>query len=157
MKPQILLIILFLPLIHTNCTSQKKDTKTDNKASINVKQSKIEKIELKEQTRGTDRMTTYTPTSRVASLNGEVTTSAISSEAWQKITTEVNAIDLSKISALESPTTGRFTDRALSSFISITVDGKVYTSSTFDSGTPPKELEGLYREITTGIIKKKTR
>ena len=64
-------------------------------------------------------------------------------------------IDLSKISDLKAPTTGRHSDRAMIASIIITAGGKEYTSSDFDSGHPPKELEALYKVIN-GPKKTKT-
>ncbi|MEI7487029.1 MAG: hypothetical protein WCJ72_06390 [Chryseobacterium sp.] len=56
-------------------------------------------------------------------------------------------IDLSKISLLESPTTNRYSDRALSSSISIISNKENYQSSDFDAGNPPKELNILYNTL----------
>ncbi|PKF74658.1 hypothetical protein [Chryseobacterium sp. PMSZPI] len=157
-KVAIPLITILINIIYLNCTSQKKNNEIKNKPLINLQQSKIEKIELTEQTRGTNRVIIYTPTSKVSSLNGNSVTSPISVEEWKKITAQVNLIDLSKISTLQSPTTGRFSDRALAATISITYENNVFTSSSFDAGIPPKELENLYDEIqnnsTKNIIKK---
>ncbi|MBB6369113.1 hypothetical protein [Chryseobacterium shigense] len=109
--------------------------------------SKIEKIEVTEQTRGTNRLITFTPDSKITSVNGNVTTSILSAVNWENIVKNAEAIDLSKIASFQSPTEGRFGDRALYSSILITKGGKVYESSNFDAGNPPKELENLYNAL----------
>ncbi|AZA78145.1 hypothetical protein EG347_11775 [Chryseobacterium sp. G0186] len=155
MKAQSLLIITLLTLLNTNCTSQQKTQIDKNNSTYNAKQLKIEKIELKEQTRGTRRFTTFTPTSKTVSLNDNVTTFSLSADEWKKITEQVDQIKLSTISNLQAPTSARFSDGALSASISITSGDKIYTSSGFDSGVPPKELEKLYKIITTDHMGKK--
>jgi len=143
MKSSILLIISFIS-ININCTSQQKRNIYENKSIITQKSEKIEKIEVTEKTRGTNRTISFTPTSKIVSVNGSNTTTALSSIEWQNILKQITTIDLSKISLLESPTTHRYSDRALSSKIFITSNGKTYQSSDFDAGIPPKELENLY-------------
>lgn len=147
MKAQYLLILFFFILFNTNSTSQQKKVIHKNNSTYTTQKSKIEKIELKEQTRGTNRIITFTPDSKIISLNGEITTMPLSSDEWQKITKSASSIELSKISSLSSPTTDRYSDRALASTITIFSQGKKYTSSTFDSGNPPKELEILYKKL----------
>ncbi|MGU3375390.1 hypothetical protein [Chryseobacterium sp. M5A1_1a] len=148
MKTKSLLILTFITLLTTTCTSQQKPEISKNISTSNVQKLKIEKIELKEQTRGTRRFITFTPTSKVVSLNGEVTTFPLSSNEWKNITEQANQVELSKISALQSPTSARFSDGALSATVLITSDGQTYISSSFDAGVPPKELEKLYKVIT---------
>ncbi|MET3538785.1 hypothetical protein [Chryseobacterium limigenitum] len=143
MKSYILLIIS-CSLININCTSQQKSTISENKSIIIQKNEKIEKIEIIEKTRGTNRIISFTPTSKIVSVNGNITTTELPSIEWQNILKQATTIDLSKISLLESPTTNRYSDKALSSKISIISNGKTYLSSDFDAGVPPKELENLY-------------
>ncbi|PWN63390.1 hypothetical protein [Chryseobacterium oncorhynchi] len=147
MKAQSLSILVFSILLSTSCTSQQKAEINKDISISDVQKSKIEKIELQEQTRGTRKFITFTPNSKVVSLNGEVTTFPLSSGEWKKITEQANQVELSKISDLKSPTSARFSDGALSATVYITSDGKTYISSSFDSGVPPKELEKLYMVI----------
>ncbi|AZB00330.1 hypothetical protein EG359_12180 [Chryseobacterium joostei] len=148
MKPQSLLILAFSTLLNINCTSQQKAEINKNTSTSDIQKSKIEKIELQEQTRGTRKLITFTSSSKVVSLNGEATIFPLSSNEWKKITEQANQIELSKISTLKAPTSARFSDGALSATVYITSDGQTYTSSSFDSGVPPKELEKLYQVIT---------
>lgn len=146
MKPYILLIISCIS-ININCTSQQKATIPENKSVITQKNEKIDKIEITEKTRGTNRIISFTPTSKIVSVNGNITTTELSSIEWQNILKQITTIDLSKISLLESPTTNRYSDKALSSKISIISNGKNYQSLDFDAGSPPKDLENLYNVL----------
>lgn len=123
-------------------TAQKKSS-----IELRQKQLNIETIELTEQTRGTNRIFTFNSQSKTTSLNGNISTSDIISEEWQALIKEVSEIDLSKISELQSPTTDRYTDKALISTIIINDNGKKYESSAFDAGRPPLKLLNLYKKL----------
>ena len=142
-------------MLNIACTSSLSKTK-DNTTQVNNKQ-KIDKIELTEQTRGTNRKFTLTPNNLKTSVNNNITDSKITSSEWAAILHENNKLDLSKISTYQSTTTGRFSDRALSSKIIISSEEDLYQSSTFDSGNPPAELKSLYDEIQKLIATKKSR
>jgi len=150
------ILLISLSLLNITCTSQQKTEKNNNNLTNTEKKQKIDKIELKEQTRGTNRIITFNPGLISTSLNENITKSELLSSDWENIVKQVNLIDLSKISTYEAPTTGRYSDSALASTIIITSDGKTYQSSSFDAGIPPKELEGLYQllQSKTGISKK---
>lgn len=155
MKNYLIPIIISFVIFNSSCISQQNKDNQGNNSIKKANQLKVEKVELTEQTRGTNRLITFTSSSKISSLNGEITSSSITPEQWQNIYTQANLINLEKISTYESPTTGRFSDRALASSIIISVDGKQYKSSSFDAGMPPKELEALYNVLTNGIIKKR--
>ncbi len=140
-------LIMFAQLILVNsaCTSQKKPSINNDSPNVVQKISIIDKITITEQTRGTNRSIVYTPKGILKTVNGVETTIPISTEEWKNIEKEANLIDLSKFSSYESSTTGRFSDRALSSTIKITSGNSNYESATFDEGIPPKEYEVLYR------------
>lgn len=143
-------LILFTIIIATSATScMHKNTMENNTANISssVQQQKIEQIRLTERTRGFSRNIVITPSSKESNINEEITNTKISPAEWQAVSRLAQTIDLSKISDLKSPTTGRYSDQAMISSISITSGGKEYISSNFDSGRPPKELEALYKVI----------
>jgi hypothetical protein len=145
MKNTITAIIIFSIAITGSCSSQKNKENDQNK-SVTANQSyDIEKIELTEQTRGTDRKITFIPKSITVLLNGNSKVSDLSDSNWKSIAKEASLIDLNKLASYQSSTTGRFSDRALSSTITITYKGKTFRSSGFDAGIPPKELEALYQ------------
>lgn len=138
-------IILLISLI--NCANQNKNENNGKISTPTFKQQKIEKVQLREETRGINRNSVFTPTFKTAISNGDSTRSAMNPSEWDKIARQAEVLDLSKISELQSPTTGRYSDRALSATFIITSGGTVYTSATFDAGHPPKELEALYNTI----------
>lgn len=139
------LSILLIPLLlsSVNCTSQQKKPDVE-KTETAQKKSTVKKVEIRERTRGTNRIITFIPGSKITSLNGNVTTSVLAASDWKKIVKQAGMIDLSAIASLQAPTNGSATDRALASVITVTTDDGVYKSSSFDSGIPPKELENLY-------------
>lgn len=151
-----LLLIFLISISSISCNSQLKTSNVENKSTIYEKMTKIEKIEIAEQTRGINRTIVYTSTSKTISNNGEQTSEKLPSAEWEKIVKQASIIDLSKISSFEAPTTGRFSDKALASTIIITSDGKTYESGSFDAGTPPKELEELYLLLKGKIQKFKS-
>ncbi|WP_340005818.1 hypothetical protein [Chryseobacterium sp. MYb328] len=137
------------------CANQNKKDNNEIKTTKNDKQKKIEKIQLTEMTRGIHRNSIFTPTFKITVLNGDSTKYTTNPSEWDNISRQVEALDLSKISELQSPTTGRYSDQALSATFLITSGGTTYTSATFDAGNPPKELEALYYTIRQPKGKKK--
>ncbi|WP_131707626.1 hypothetical protein [Chryseobacterium angstadtii] len=147
MNYKLLIALIPLVLCHMNCTSQQKGSSDAITSNGVQKKTKIQKVEITEQTRGTNRLITFTPGSKTTSVNGNVSVDVLSAAAWESIVKQAEMVNLDKISSLAAPSEGRFGDRAFASTILITADGKVYESSTFDSGVPPKELDSLYREL----------
>ncbi|SMO95811.1 hypothetical protein SAMN06265171_11581 [Chryseobacterium rhizoplanae] len=147
MKIQFIIINIIAILSTIGCVNQNKNNINSKNLTKSEKQQKIEKIELTERTRGNNRSIVYTPTLISATLNGDSTQTTMSLSEWENISRQAEALNLSKISDLQSPTTGRYTDRALAATIIITSNGVTYTSATFDAGIPPKELEALYNTL----------
>lgn len=129
-----------------NCNTQKINVAPDSSIVLNNK-IKIESISYSEYTRGTKRLYKFTPKLKTVSINEQVTNSPNTEEEWNILLRQTESLDLSKISSLKSPTTDRYSDAAFASGISIIKDGKVFSSSSFDAGRPPKELENLYNEL----------
>ncbi|MDR2235398.1 MAG: hypothetical protein LBE92_04685 [Chryseobacterium sp.] len=148
-------LIILIPLLvsNVNCTSQQKTAGTEKTDTLQRK-SEISKIEVTEQTRGTNRIITFVSGTQTTSLNGNVTTSVLKDEDWKNMVKQAGMIDLSAIESFQAPTDGRATDRALASAIIITTKDGTYRSSSFDAGRPPKELEGLYRLLVDRKISK---
>lgn len=138
-------IILTFLFLTTGCISLNK--KNNNESNQVQRKEIINKIELTEQTRGTNRLITFNENTLGVNLNGNNKTSPFTSSEWKTITQEALLIDLEKISTYESPTTGRHSDAALASTIIITSNGKTYNSATFDSGRPPAQLQALYNKL----------
>ncbi|MBK1898131.1 hypothetical protein [Chryseobacterium paridis] len=147
MKNIISSLLVISTVFNGSCSSQKKIQIDQNKSVANNQKNIVEKIELTEQTRGTDRKITYTPLYIITSLNGKSSSLEMSFDGWKNIVKQANSVNLSEIASYQAPTSGRFSDRALSSTISIISKGKTYQSAEFDAGAPPKELEALYQTL----------
>lgn len=72
---------------------------------------------------------------------------SITKETWEKLSSLLENIHLDSISTLKSPTEARFYDGASIGTLKIFKNDTVYESSSFDHGTPPKEIEALVKEI----------
>ncbi len=144
-KTGVLLVMCFIAL---QCSAQKK-TDTKNKAAVStaVNRMNIQKIELEEMTRGSRRMVTLTPTMKTVEVNREVKNEKMPTAEWNAIIKYLSDEKLSQLESFKSPTTKRFYDGAFSADIKITAGNKVYTSQSFDSGTPPKEISELYFSV----------
>ncbi|WP_152537416.1 hypothetical protein [Aquimarina pacifica] len=70
-----------------------------------------------------------------------------SKDDWATIQSSLNKIDLEKIHKLETPTDYKSVDRALHAKLIIRSSSKTYTSSSFDHGSPPKEIKQLVNTI----------
>ncbi|MFC6269529.1 hypothetical protein [Frigoriflavimonas asaccharolytica] len=127
------------------CSAQ-KETKTVKKELTNTtKNSKIKIVELEEITRGSKRNASISETSKMIVLPGKIKNTPTTKTNWIDVESTINAISLEEINSYPAPTTDRFHDGALAATIKITTStGKVYTSQTFDAGSPPKELAKLY-------------
>ncbi|MGR3856929.1 hypothetical protein [Chryseobacterium indologenes] len=147
MNIQLILFNIILATSATNCMHKNNSENNIPNMSSTVQQQKIEQIRLTERTRGFSRDIVFTPSSKESNINEEITNTKISTAEWLAVSRLAQNIDLPKISELKSPTTGRYSDQAMISSMIITAGGKEYTSSEFDSGRPPKELEALYKAI----------
>lgn len=154
MKEYVLVVLLNLCFFNLNCNSQQNQEKNKNIEYSN--KQKIDKIELKEQTRGTNRIFTFNSESLITVLNENTSNSKVDSSDWENIEKQINLIELSKFSSFTAPTTGHYSDQVLASTIIITSNEKTYQSVSFDAGNPPKELASLYKILQQTIQNKKT-
>ncbi|MCK5443702.1 MAG: hypothetical protein KAJ23_17590 [Maribacter sp.] len=76
--------------------------------------------------------------------NGE---RAITTQERNEIIALINKINLSTIGTLIPPSNNSATDRALIASLKVSKDGKMYESSSFDEGNPPKEIKPLIDKI----------
>ncbi|WP_295201996.1 hypothetical protein [uncultured Chryseobacterium sp.] len=155
MKIYITLFAMIIHQIFAGCSSQKtKERKNSHPVTQNMQ--KIKKIEITEQSRGTNKTITFTQDSVLTTSNGIRTTSTMPTKEWDTILKQINTIDLSKMKSFEAPTNERFSDRASACTIIIYAEGLTFSSKSFDKGFPPKELENLYVLIypKSGVAKK---
>lgn len=152
----IVLNIILTATTSTSCMHKNNSENSTTNITNPVQKQKIEQIKLTERTRGFSKIIVFTPSSKTINNNEEIVNAKMSPSEWNTVSKLAETIDLSRISGLQSPTTGRYSDQALASTIIISSNGTEYTSATFDSGFPPKELEALYSTII-GSDKTKTR
>jgi hypothetical protein len=160
MKIIISLISLSLSCITIGCNTQKNSATSNEIVQSKPTNSKIEKISYVEYTRGTRRIFTFTESTKTVAVNDQnVTNYQNTSSEWTALREQVLKLDLPKINTYKAPTSDRFSDAAYAATINISYDGKQFSSSDFDSGFPPKELEQLYNELTkqTRLVKKGTK
>lgn len=139
-----------IALSNVQCEAQNTEKISNNPPVNSFKKSIINKIELRETTRGSNRIVILTPASKNINLNGSIKN--FKNDQWQDAEKIVSKIPLEKISTYPAPTTERFSDGALISNIKVTTsDGAVYESQSFDSGKPPQELADLYRMLSSSF------
>lgn len=68
-------------------------------------------------------------------------------EDYKKLLDLYQKIDLNSLSSLKDPTQKRFYDCAPIATLSFTDKKQTYTSSEFDGGFPPKEIEAFVNEL----------
>lgn len=66
---------------------------------------------------------------------------------WETLLTETGKVGLDKLETLEAPTKKHQFDGAMGASLTITVDGKAYSTVTFDHGNPPDEIKTLVENI----------
>jgi len=125
-------IFLLSIILFSNCTAQ------NNNLII---------IEYVAETRGSSISLTVNSTEIVYSNNTETKKIEISENLWKEIKGLVLKIELNSINNLTAPSNESHTDRALSASLSITKNGTLYESSTFDHGNPPSELKDLINKL----------
>jgi hypothetical protein len=73
---------------------------------------------------------------------------------WEMISDCFQDIKLDEMNKLKAPSERRFFDGAAIGDLKITVQGKVYQSTSFDHGNPPAEIKELVNKINTFAEKK---
>ncbi|RZJ67981.1 MAG: hypothetical protein EOO50_03915 [Flavobacterium sp.] len=75
-------------------------------------------------------------------------TLTMSDADWNELVAEFKTVNLDGLSTLKAPTELRFHDGAAMANLKVTYKEKEYTSSEFDDGHPPAEIEKLVNRIT---------
>ncbi|MFL1894495.1 DUF4377 domain-containing protein [Aquimarina sp. 2-A2] len=70
-----------------------------------------------------------------------------SKQAWEKVQSLLNTIKIKEIHTLEAPTGKRLFDGAAHAQLKISTEDSIYTSTSFDHGEPPKQIEPLVKHI----------
>lgn len=71
----------------------------------------------------------------------------LSNSDWNTILKLMSEINLETVANLKAPTKERFHDGAMMANITVIYRDKIYKSTTFDHGHPPKEIEKLVEKI----------
>jgi hypothetical protein len=130
---RILSLLLLTVIIGTGCSSQKKADLTDTEIEYSAVSRGFHKVIVV-------RNKTVSVTN---GRNTQPTESAISDAKWNKIVAEFSQVNLDSISTLKGPTEKRFYDGAAIGNLKVTQNKKVYETSGFDNGYPPKKIEKL--------------
>lgn len=146
MKKIFALLTLTLVVL-TGCKSQMTSAETAKPIDGKVK------YEYKAYTRGAkieivldDRLLTGGKRS-LGQQESKITPSYVTQTEWEILLTETGKIDLEKLETLEAPTKKHQFDGAMGANLTITVDGKAYSTVTFDHGNPPDEIKPLVENI----------
>jgi hypothetical protein len=78
-----------------------------------------------------------------------IDTLKISKNEWKQILELTNKLDLESLENLKAPTNERLFDGAAHTTITVNLDGKSFSSSSFDEGHPPSELQALVNKMLT--------
>ncbi len=144
------LFLALSTLLLLHCNAQKNN---DSSNSITEKSSDhhFQKIELEEMTRGSRRMIVITPKSKEVEINRKISSFKTTETEWKNLQKLITQVNPEKIESFTPPTNKRFYDGAMAATIRVNIDGKVYSSQTFDAGNPPEQLATLYRELVSSF------
>lgn len=71
----------------------------------------------------------------------------ISKKEWEECLQLLSNIRIHKLSTLKAPTSKRLYDGAAHAFITVQINDKTISSSTFDHGYPPKQIKALVEKV----------
>ena len=122
----------FIFIIFVSCSAQEKNKK------------EVFKISYKAETRGSFIIIHFKDSSLVLKSTSTDKSVVLSNAEVINIQNIASKIKLSEIGALIAPSNERYRDAALTGSFIILKNDTSYTSSNFDHGNPPKELQELY-------------
>ena len=122
----------FIFIIFLSCSAQEKNKK------------EVFKISYKAETRGSFIIIHFKDSSLVLKSTSADKSVVLSNAEVINIYNIVSKIKLSEIGDLIAPSNERYKDAALTGSFIILKNDTSYTSSNFDHGNPPKELQELY-------------
>ncbi len=139
---KILSLLVFTLVVATGCKSQSASAR-----ATKLEQSDVS-YEYKAYTRGKvlsisiNRNKIFAGTGNgVGDMNGPVVT--MTADKWSSLLSETAKLNLDKLETLEVPSKKHQFDGAMAANLKITVDGKEYSTQTFDHGNPPAEIKPL--------------
>jgi len=130
---RILSLLLLTIFIGTSCSSQKTSDMTSTQMEYSAVSRGLYKLVIVQN-------------KTVSVTNGKNTQPVVtnlSDAKWKEIVAEFSKINLESIPTLKGPTEKRFYDGAAIGNLKIVQNQKIYETSGFDNGYPPKEIEKL--------------
>ena len=100
-------------------------------------------------TRGQRKVITITKAASHLKNNTHSTEIKTDTKHWNALLEAIKSLDLDGLPNLKAPTSKRLFDGALAATITITKGEKNITSSSFDEGFPPEELEKITTQISS--------
>ena len=142
--------ILALILMTKECDQNKTDTlsiksEAKNNQEISKNQEQNYAIKYSAMSRGIFKEIAINneTISVQKSRNSKPEIQPIKDDLWREIVANIQPIDLESLEKLEAPTGKRLYDAAAHATLKISLDGKTYSTSSFDHGYPPKDIEGI--------------
>ena len=132
-----------------NSSNESSKTEIVNSEKTNVQQKEYT-IEYSAISRGTFKKIIINNSSIIVTKdrNSKPVTKECTDEIWSNFSRSLDEVDLKMLSELKAPTQKRLFDGAAHATLKVIVDGKTYTTSSFDHGFPPEEIKGLCDKLT---------
>ena len=130
MNHRINILMLLMLVIFESCAAQQKN--------LNII------VFYEAQTRGSFIQYELTNNILTINTNSEKKSVILNEAEIREFNLAIQKINLSEIKNVKAPSDKRFSDGALSANFKFIKNDKVFTSSDFDHGNPPKEFHDLY-------------
>ena len=151
--------LIVITIILNACGASKNitsDVENATSTSSKLLQEQVTAIQYQATSRGLYKMVEANKnTINYQNSRTEKATSKPCSEAdWSNVLQKLNTVDVSKLDQIEAPTKAHQYDGAALATLTIIKDNKTYTSTTFDHGNPPKQLEGIVNQLLSFMPEK---
>lgn len=145
--------ILALVFITKECENRKADIDSKKTEIVNIDRSSEQEkdyiIEYSAVSRGTFKEIKINKTgvSVQKDRNSKPVVTELNNEMREGLINNLEEVDITMLPKLKAPTEKRFYDAAAHATLKITVDGKTYSTSSFDHGFPPEKIKSLCDKI----------
>ena len=126
-----------------SCVSQKSAKKASTLNTNDTLNNNTLEIRYEARTRGNAVLLQVLENTLTYKTKKEKKTLKLTTENKKKINTLLENLDMENLKNLKSPTNKRMFDGAMIATLKIKKDDKEYSSSNFDHGHPPIELQSL--------------
>ena len=137
-------IVFFAALIIASCKAQTPPSLDTMAPKDGAKYFNLKELSYKRQSRGGSSLITVS-SEEVVMFNskGQYKSYSYPKKEWDSLTSLARKIDASKLSSLTAPTDARLYDGAPAATLSLVINKKSISSSSFDDGYPPQEISDL--------------